>query len=47
MIYVAKSDAVGEQNGLISMGSSIIVDPQGRVIAEAANGHEELLEFSL
>ena len=47
MMYVAKSDAVGEQNGLISMGSSIIVDPQGRVIAEAENGREELLKFSL
>ena len=47
MMYVAKSDAVGEQNGLISMGSSIIVDPQGRVITEAANGREELLKFSL
>lgn len=47
MMYVAKSDAVGEQNGLISMGSSIIVDPKGRVIAEAVNGREELLKFSL
>lgn len=44
-MYVAKSDAVGEQNGLVSMGSSIIVDPQGRVLAEAENGIEELLEF--
>lgn len=45
MMYVAKSDAVGEQNGLVSMGSSIIVDPQGRVLSEAENGKEELLEF--
>jgi predicted amidohydrolase len=47
MMYVAKSDAVGEQNRQVSMGSSIIADPQGRVIAEAVNGQEELLKFSL
>ena len=47
MMYTAKSDAVGEQNGLVSMGSSIIADPKGRVIAEAVNGREELLKFSL
>jgi predicted amidohydrolase len=47
MMYVAKSDAVGEQNGLVSMGSSIIADPQGRVLAEAVNGREEVLKFSL
>jgi predicted amidohydrolase len=47
MMYTAKADAVGEQNGLVSMGSSIIADPQGRVIAEAVNGREELLKFSL
>jgi predicted amidohydrolase len=47
MMYVAKSDAVGEQNGLISLGSSIIVNPEGRVISEAMNGQEELLQFSI
>jgi predicted amidohydrolase len=47
MMYVAKSDAVGEQNGLVSMGCSIIVNPKGKVIAEAKNGQEELLKFSL
>lgn len=47
MMYVAKSDAVGEQNGLISLGSSIIVDPVGRVIAEAVNGQEKLLLLSI
>jgi predicted amidohydrolase len=47
MIYVAKADAVGEQNGLISMGCSMIVNPKGKVIAEAKKGEEELLKFSL
>lgn len=47
MMYVAKSDAVGEQNGLISMGSSMIVNPEGKVIAEAVNRQEGLLKFSL
>lgn len=47
MMYVAKSDAVGEQNGLISLGSSIVVNPYGRVIAEAINGQEKLLLFSI
>jgi predicted amidohydrolase len=47
MMYVAKSDAVGEQNGLVSLGTSIIADPKGKVIAEAESGREELLEFSL
>jgi predicted amidohydrolase len=47
MMYVAKSDAVGEQNGLISMGSSMVVSPKGKVIAEAMNGQEQLLKFSI
>jgi predicted amidohydrolase len=47
MMYIAKSDAVGEQNGLVSMGSSIIADPKGKVIGEAQSGREELLKFSL
>ena len=47
MMYVAKSDAVGEQNGLFSNGSSIIANPEGRVIAEAESGWEGLLKFTL
>jgi predicted amidohydrolase len=47
MMFIAKSDAVGEQNERVSMGSSIIADPNGRVIAEAINGWEGLLKFSL
>ncbi len=46
-IYVAKSDAVGIQNGLMSIGGSIVVDPDGYVIAEAKKGKEEVLEFQL
>lgn len=40
-MYVAKSDAVGEQNGLISNGSSIIVNPEGRVIVEAESSRKD------
>jgi predicted amidohydrolase len=46
-IYVAKADAVGEQNGQICMGSSMVVTPQGYVIAEAERHKEEILEFNL
>ena len=45
--YVAKADAVGEQNGNISIGCSIVVNPQGYVIAEAEKYSEEILEFNL
>lgn len=47
MMYVAKADAVGEQNGLISLGCSMIVNPEGKVIDEAKKGEEKLLKFSL
>ena len=46
-IYVAKVDAVGKQNGLVSIGGSIVVDPEGHVIAEAKKGKEEILKFHL
>jgi len=46
-IYVAKADAVGTHNGLVSLGGSIIVDPGGYVIAEAKKGKEEVLKFQL
>ena len=46
-IYVAKADAVGAHNGLVSIGGSIIVSPDGQVIAEAKNKKEETLEFEL
>jgi predicted amidohydrolase len=47
MIYVAKADAVGTHNGLVSIGGSIVVDPDGYVIAEAKKGKEEVLKFQL
>lgn len=45
--YVAKSDAVGTQDGLVSVGTSMIVDPHGVVIAEAPRKKEALLELDL
>jgi predicted amidohydrolase len=46
-VYVAKVDAVGKQNGLISMGCSMVVNPNGEVIAEARRWKKDLLEFNL
>jgi predicted amidohydrolase len=46
-IYVAKADAVGKQNSLVSIGSTIVVNPEGYVIAEAKKWREEMLEFDL
>jgi len=46
-VYIAKADAVGKQNGLVSLGSSIVVNPQGDIIAEAKKGRQEMLEFYL
>lgn len=46
-IYVAKADAVGKQNGQICIGSSMVVTPEGDVIAEAERHKEEILEFNL
>lgn len=46
-VYVAKADAVGRQDGLESVGTSMIVDPRGVVIAEAPRKKEALLELDL
>lgn len=46
-IYVAKADAVGIQGGRVSVGSSMIVDPRGAVIAEAPRKKEAMLELNL
>lgn len=45
--FVAKSDSVGIQHGLVSVGTSMIVDPHGVVIAEAPRKKEALLELNL
>ncbi|MEP0825036.1 MAG: carbon-nitrogen hydrolase family protein [Nitrososphaera sp.] len=46
-VYVAKADAVGHQGGLVSAGSSMIVNPDGEVLAEAPRMKDALLELSL
>ena len=46
-VYVVKADAVGKQDGLVNFGSSMVVNPEGDVIAEARKGREEVLEFYL
>lgn len=46
-LFVAKADAVGSQDGLVSVGTSMIVDPKGVVIAEAPQNKEALLELDL
>jgi predicted amidohydrolase len=46
-VYVAKADAVGKQNGLVNFGGSMVVNPEGEVIAEAKKGRQEMLEFNL
>lgn len=44
-MYVAKADAVGKQNGFVNFGGSMVVNPEGEVIAEAKKGREQILEF--
>lgn len=46
-MYVAKADAVGKQNGFVDFGGSMVVNPEGEVIAEARKGREQILEFYL
>jgi predicted amidohydrolase len=46
-VYVAKADAVGSQDGLVSVGTSMIVNPTGVVIAEAPCMKETLLKMDL
>jgi predicted amidohydrolase len=46
-VYVAKADSVGEQNGLVNFGGSMVVNPEGEVIAEAKKRRQEMLEFNL
>jgi predicted amidohydrolase len=46
-VYVAKADAFGSQEGVVSVGVSMIVDPNGVVMAEAPHMKETLLELDL
>ena len=46
-VYVLKADAVGSQDGKVSVGTSMIVDPSGVVVAEAPHMNDPLLELNL
>jgi len=41
--FVAKANAVGSQGGYVSLGRSMIVDPEGSVVCEADEKEERLL----
>ena len=45
--FVCKANAVGSYRGEINLGHSIIVGPNGVVIAEAGETQEELLTFDI
>lgn len=45
--FVCKANAVGSYRGLINLGHSLIVGPNGVVIAEAGETREELLTFDI
>ena len=42
-IYVLKANAVGSQGNCVSLGGSIIVDPQGTVVCEEGEKEENIL----
>jgi predicted amidohydrolase len=42
-LFVAKANAVGSQGDYISLGHSMIVDPEGSVLCEADENEEKLL----
>ena len=46
-MYVCKANAVGSMNGLINLGNSLIVGPNGVVIARAGEAREQLLTFAI
>ncbi|MGB4481849.1 MAG: carbon-nitrogen hydrolase family protein [bacterium] len=46
-MYVCKANAVGSMNGLINLGNSLIVGPNGVVISLAGEGKEQLLTFAI
>ena len=41
--HVFKANTVGSQGGTISLGHSLIVDPNGSIVAEADETSEDLL----
>jgi predicted amidohydrolase len=45
--FVAKANAVGSQGDYISLGRSMIVDPEGSVVCEADEQEEKLLCYDL
>jgi len=46
-VYVFKANAVGEQNNYVSLGGSIIINPNGYVISEADDSNEVILSNDL
>ncbi len=46
-MYVAVANRVGVEGGVTFAGGSLVVDPRGRIIAEAGSSEEELLEVEL
>jgi len=46
-IFVLKSNAVGTQNGAVSLGGSLIVDPRGIVVQEAGKHEEAMLVYEI
>jgi predicted amidohydrolase len=46
-LFVLKANAVGSSRGLIDLGHSMIVGPNGVVIAEAGETEEQLLTFDI
>jgi predicted amidohydrolase len=46
-MYVCKANAVGTIPGMINLGNSLIVGPNGVVIARAGEAREQLLSFAI
>ena len=46
-LFVCKANAIGTYRGRVNLGHSMIVGPNGVVIAEAGENEEELLTFDI
>ena len=46
-LFVAKANAIGFQDEYVSLGHSMIVDPEGSVVCEADEKEEKLLYHDL